>query len=105
MQADAEHQQDDTKLGEFGGERLIGDEAGRERTDGDAREEIADQRRNPEALGDGSEDEGEAEARDDGRDQRCVMRHFALSHSILGGAPRPFEARHSARNCDLLLMA
>jgi hypothetical protein len=87
----------DTELGELGGERLIGNEAGCEGTDGDAREQVADQWRNPKALGDGSEDEGEAKARDDGRDQRCVMRHFALSHSILGGAPRPFEARHSAR--------
>ncbi|MGY4195181.1 hypothetical protein ACVIM9_004522 [Bradyrhizobium sp. USDA 4520] len=97
MQADAEHQENDTELRQLGCQRLIGNEAGREGTDGHAREQITDQWRNPKALGDGSEDKSEAEARDDGRDQRCVMRHFALSHSIRGGAPRPFEARHSAR--------
>ena len=45
MQADAEHQEDDADLGELVGEALVGDEAGRERPDGDAGEQIADERR------------------------------------------------------------
>ena len=45
MQADAEHQQDDADLGELARERLVGDEARREGADGDAGEQIADQRR------------------------------------------------------------
>ena len=47
MQPDAEHQQDHADLGELVGEVLVGDEAGRERSDRDAGEQIADQRRDP----------------------------------------------------------
>ena len=65
MQADAEHQQDDADFGELVGNALIGDEARRERADGDAGEQIADQRRQPQALRDEAEDEGEHEAHDD----------------------------------------
>ncbi len=46
MQADAEHQQDDADLGQLVGELLVGDEAGRERPDQHAGQQIADQRRN-----------------------------------------------------------
>ena len=49
VQADAEHQQDHADLGELGGER-VGDEARRERADGDAGEQIADDRRQAEAV-------------------------------------------------------
>ena len=52
MQADAEHQQDDADLGELGRQRLIGDEARRERADHDAGEQIADQRRDPQPVRD-----------------------------------------------------
>ena len=78
MQADAEHQQDDADLGELGRECLVGDEARRERADGDAGEQIADQRRNAEPLRDSSKYEGESKSDDDGGDERCVMRHFCL---------------------------
>ena len=56
-------------------QRLVGDEAGRERADRDAGEQIADQRRDAEPMGDRAEDEGEREADDDRGDQRRVMRH------------------------------
>ena len=50
MQPDAEHQQDDADLGQFVGELLVGDVARRERPDHDAGQQIADQRREPQAL-------------------------------------------------------
>ena len=62
MQADAEHQQNDADLGELVGDVLVGDEAGRERPDDDAGEQIADQRRQLEAVGHDAEGEGEHEA-------------------------------------------
>jgi hypothetical protein len=58
MQADPEHQQYDTELCQFVGERLIGDEAGREGPRGNAGEKIADQRLNAEALGNRAEYKG-----------------------------------------------
>jgi hypothetical protein len=44
VQADAEHQQDHADLGQLRRERLVGDEARRERADHYAREQVADQR-------------------------------------------------------------
>ena len=79
MQPDAEHQQDHADLGELAGQVLVGDEAGRERSDRDAGEQIADQGRDPEAVGDRAEQPGEPERDDDGRDQRRVMRHQPAS--------------------------
>ena len=75
MQAHAEHQQDDAELGEFRRQRLVGDVTRREGADGDAGEQIADQRRYLQALRDGAENKREPEARNDGCDQRCIMRH------------------------------
>jgi hypothetical protein len=60
MQADAEHQQDDADLGQLIGEILVADEARCERAGGDTGEEIADERRNPQSVGDGPEDESKA---------------------------------------------
>jgi hypothetical protein len=75
VQADAEHQQDDTDLRQFVRQALVGDEPRRERADRDPRHQIADERRYLDAVGEGSEDEGEAEAGDDGGDERRVMKH------------------------------
>ena len=50
VQADPEHQQDHADFGELIGDALIGDKTGREGADGDAGEEIADQRRQLEKL-------------------------------------------------------
>ncbi len=50
MQPHAEHQQNDADLGELDGDVLVGDKAGGEGPDGDARQQIADQRRQLEAV-------------------------------------------------------
>jgi hypothetical protein len=85
MQADAEHQEDDANLGELGRETRIGDKARRERADRDACEEIADERRYLQALGDGAEDEGEDDARDNRRDQgRRLVQHACTPRAGFG---------------------
>ncbi|VFT39685.1 Uncharacterised protein [Pseudomonas aeruginosa] len=63
MQADAEHQQDHAEFGDFLRQRLVGDITGSERPGQDAREQVADQRRNAQAIGQGPEEEGEDEPR------------------------------------------
>ena len=75
MQADAEHQQDDADLGEFRRQRLVGDEARRERPDENAGDQVADQRGNAETVGEGAEDEGQPQTGDDRCDKRRLMRH------------------------------
>ena len=77
MQADAEHQQDDADLGELVGDVLVGDEAGRERPDQDAGEQIADQRRQLEAVRQHAKGEGEHEADGERGDERRDVRHRA----------------------------
>jgi hypothetical protein len=47
VESHPEHQQDDAQLGELLRERLVADEAGRERPHGDTREQIAHERRRP----------------------------------------------------------
>ena len=75
MQPDAEHQQDDADLGELVGQALVGDEARRERSDHDAGEQIADQRRDPEPMCQRAKRKRQHEADDDQGDQRRVVRH------------------------------
>ncbi len=75
MQADAEHQQDDAHLGQLQRQMLVGDEAWRVRADQHAGEQIADERRDAEAVGERAEDERKPETGDDGGDQGRVMRH------------------------------
>ena len=60
MQADAEHQQHDADLRELRREMHIGDETGRRRPDQNTRQEVTNQGRNPEALGDETQDQGDA---------------------------------------------
>jgi hypothetical protein len=57
LEANAEHQEDDADLGELLRHRGVGDETRRVRTDEDAGEQIADDRRKAEALREVSEDE------------------------------------------------
>ena len=57
LQADAEHQQDDADLGQLLGEGRVGHETRRVRADQRAGQQVADDRRQPEALGDETEDE------------------------------------------------
>ena len=57
LQADAEHQQDDADLGKLLGQVDVGDEPGRVGSDGDAREKVADNRRQAGSLREVAEDE------------------------------------------------
>ena len=68
MQPNAEHQQNDPKLRELGGQFLVGDIAGGERSHHHAGEQIAHQRREFQAMGECAEHEGHSEAGDKGRD-------------------------------------
>ena len=75
MQAHSEHQKDDAELSEFRRQRLVGNVTWREGAHGDAGEQISDQGRYLQALRDGAENKREPEARNDGCDQRCIVRH------------------------------
>jgi hypothetical protein len=74
MQADAEHQKNDADIGQLLHQPDIGDEAGGERPDGDARQQIAEQGRQLETVRERAKDEGEAKAPDkNGYERRGVM--------------------------------
>ena len=90
MQADAEHQQNDADFGEFGGKALVGDEAGRERADGDAGEQVAYDGGNAQPLGKRAQDEGQRQADDNGGDQWRIVRHR-------GGWPPCVDAKMDGR--------
>ena len=78
VQADAEHQQDDADLGEFRGELCIAHEAGGERADDHARDQVSNQRRQLQTGRDHAEDKGQAQANGQKRDQRCPVGHRAV---------------------------
>jgi hypothetical protein len=65
MQADTEHQQDDADFSQFVGKADVGDKAGSGRTDHHAGEQIADQRRDAEALSDRAEHKGQDQTHHD----------------------------------------
>ena len=77
MEPDAEHQQDHADLGELVGDVLVGDIAGRERPDQDTGEQIADQRRELEAMHQYAQGECEHEADGEGGNERWDVRHVA----------------------------
>ena len=87
MQAHSEHQQDDADFGELIGSALVSDKARGEWADGDAREQITDQRWQPQALGHEPETQGKYKAKDQGRDERGRMRHSKTP--LLEGRHRP----------------
>ena len=76
MQANTEHQQYDADFSELICKTLIGDKTGCERADDHAREQISDQRGQPQPKCSRTEDEGKNEARDDHRDQRSCVLHY-----------------------------
>jgi hypothetical protein len=82
VQADAEHQQNDADLCEFGCERLIRNVAGSEWTHRDAGQQISDQRRGFQAMRNGAEHEGQRQTCDDGGDQRRVVRHAVWASMV-----------------------
>ncbi|MEY4514783.1 MAG: hypothetical protein RLZZ450_6905 [Pseudomonadota bacterium] len=69
VQTDAEHEQDDADLGQLGRELGVRHEAGRERPDQHACDEVADDGRQLEAVGDEPEHERGAECRGEREDQ------------------------------------
>jgi len=75
MQPYAEHQQDDADLGELIGNVLVGDKAGGEGPDDDPCHEIADQRRQFEAVGNNAEGEREHQTDRDGGNEWRHMQH------------------------------
>jgi hypothetical protein len=89
VQAHREQQEDHADVGEFGGERGVGDEAGGEGADRDPGQQVAHERRDPRAVRRHAEGEGEGDADDHGRDQRRVVHHRPPSG---GGAPAPRRA-------------
>ena len=81
VQADTEHQQDHADFGELGGEVGIGDESRRERADRDARQQVADERRQAHSRGEKPEGECEHETDSDERDEFGFVWHGALCWS------------------------
>ena len=75
MQANAEHQKDNTDLRELIGQVLIGDIAGRERPDDDTSQQITDQRRNFQPVRRYAESKGQDEADHNCGDEWCRMDH------------------------------
>ena len=75
VQPHAEHQENDADLGQLIGDVLVGDGARGERSDDDARHQIADQRRQLETVRQNAEAEGEHEAECDGGNQGRHVRH------------------------------
>ena len=85
MQADAEHQQDDADLGQLAGQVLVADEARRERADGDAGQQVADQRRQAQLVRHEAADEGHDQPHGDGGDERGLVRHQRSLFGCRGG--------------------
>ena len=81
MHADAEHQQDDADFRELRCDAAVGDKARRMRADGDAREQVTDERRQSQAVRDPAEQKREREPAGEQRDDRQVM------HASYNGAP------------------
>ena len=82
VEADAEHQQDHADFGQLRGQRLVGDEARRMGADRNTGDQIADERRHAQPVGDGPEDEGQNQCRDNGRDQGRVVGHEILRRPV-----------------------
>ena len=85
MQADAEHQQDDADLGELRREARIGNETRRVGAHQDAGDEVADQRRQAQAIGYVAEPERKHETDGDGRDERGFVVHLRVSSVVETG--------------------
>ncbi|MNJ60138.1 hypothetical protein D3C77_558510 [compost metagenome] len=75
MQADTEHQQHHADFRQLRGQFDIGDETRRGRAEQNAGEQVANQCRELQLLGDEAEDQGQAEPPGKGGDKRDVMFH------------------------------
>lgn len=101
MQPYAKHQQDHAEFGELARQRLVGNEAGRERTNQDSSDEVADQWRQAKSVRQRAENEGESEAGDKGCD-KWRLRH--LPNPVSGHAWRSGQALHEPEIMDLEIM-
>jgi hypothetical protein len=84
VHADPEHQQDHAELGQLRRGPRVGNDAGRERPDHDARQQVADDRRQAEAVRDDAADEPGPEADGDGLDQRGRVIHPSILADATG---------------------
>jgi hypothetical protein len=85
LEADAEHQEDDSDLGELIRQLPVGDEAGGVGADGEAGQQVADDGREPKAVGHVAQNQGGRKAAGQGQDQFEAVH---LSHAS-PPAPRP----------------
>ena len=101
VQPHAEHQQDHADLGQLLGQVHVADEARRVRADDHAGQQIADDGRKLELLGDQPQHPGRGERRGDGRDERKIVHKRTLA---AGGQTcdrhnaRPLESAAIDRN-------
>ena len=77
MQTHAEHQQNDADLCELSSQAGVSNVAGCEGSNGDARDEIAQNGRQPQPRGDQPEDKSQPESSGNSSNQRGFMRHGA----------------------------
>ena len=75
MQPDPEHQQHHADLGQLGGNLQVGNETGRRGADDDSRQQIANECRHAQTLGNHTEDQGDAETGCQCRNQGNVVLH------------------------------
>lgn len=75
VEADPEHQENDPDVGQLLGDLGVRHEAGGERADGDAGDEIADDRREPEPLRHEPEEDRGREGAGQREDEVEVLRH------------------------------
>ena len=83
MEADAEHQQNDADFRKFGRQLLVGHDARRIGAEHHAGENVTDDGRKPQPVGDRAENEGKTKAGDESGNQRCVMRHSGFQFPSL----------------------
>lgn len=100
-QADAEHQQHDADLGKLLRHLAACHEAGGVRTHGDASQQISDDGRDPDPLGDETQDEGDGEAAGEGQDDIMVERTGTLcgKSPLQRRVPRGLSCLPGANGC------
>jgi len=89
MQADTKHQQHDADFGELAGNFNVSDKARGRRTQHDAGEQIADQCRQTNFFRDKAENQCQAEAGGNRRDQRNIVFHSNPFLSVLPRSIKP----------------
>jgi hypothetical protein len=82
MQTDAEHEEDHAQLGQLADRLHIADKPRRERSNGDPGHQITDNRRQTDATGDQSTEEGRDQGCDDISQQWNLMHNVSPSHFI-----------------------